>query len=778
MQTISEASFTPGILSILPMFYVGWSDSLLSPSEMKLIHRKIKEFDFLTEEEKKYLILHSDPQNPPSENVYKEWLEAIRNYSRHLPPTEKTSLAQLGVEMAKAAVYSEHNSIWDNPVVMQSVSSIEKELGVDTHEDLQSLGLQLDKNVRQQLGVKESSFEAGEMKQILWGKYSTLKEKTTTLMRDPHFVYTPIYEKELHRNKILSLVKELSTQGFGSLAYEKKYGGQGDMGAYMAVFDILAQHDLSLTVKFGVQFGLFGGAVSLLGTEKHHRKYVEAIGRGELLGCFAMTETGHGSNVKSLETTLVYDHANRQIIVNSPSYTAGKEYIGNALHGTMAVVFGQLIVGNEHYGIHAVLVPLRDENHHLCPGVKVEDCGYKVGLNGVDNGRIWFDHVAVSSVNLLNKYGGIDGEGKYVSEIQNENRRFFTMLGALVAGRICVGSGANSAAKVAQDIAIRYALQRRQFGPEDSHEQLIMDYPTHQARLIPLLVKTYVYHFALDNLKNAFVTASTEEERRKIETKAAGMKALATWHAMDAIQECREACGGKGYLSENRFGELKADADIFTTFEGDNTVLMQLVAKGLLTEFKQSFHDDGIKAVMKYMFGKVSFALAEINPYQSRNTSLDHLLDDEFHAEALRYREKKILISLSERMRDYLKKRISPYDAFLKCQNHMVSLAHSYSDRLAYREMMKTLQTLTDSPSKQILTKLARYYALHILHENSGWYLENGYFEGAKTKAIRRILNKMNQEIRPELLTLVDAWGITDESRRAQICGFEFHNLT
>jgi len=773
MVKVVESSFSPGVLSLLPMFYVGWSDSLLSPSEMKMIHKKIKEFDFLTKEDKKYLILHSNPQNPPSESVYREWLEAIRNYSKPLPETEKTSLAQLGLEMAKVSVYSD-TSVWDNPKTIASVQSIEKELGVHTLDGLHSLGLQLDKSVRQKFVEKESSFAADEMKKILWGKYYDLKEKTSELLRDPYFVYAPVQNKEQHRNKILSLLKELSTQGYGSLAYDKKFAGQGDMGAYMAVFDILAQHDLSLTVKFGVQFGLFGGAVSLLGTEKHHRKYVEAIGRGELLGCFAMTETGHGSNVKSLETTLMYDHVNRQIVVNSPTYTAGKEYIGNALHGTIAVVFGQLIVDNINHGIHAVLVPLRDENHHLCQGVKVEDCGYKIGLNGVDNGRIWFDQVVVSSENLLNKFGGINFEGKYVSEIQNKNRRFFTMLGALVAGRICVGSGAISAAKVAQDIAIRYALQRRQFGPDDHEEQLIMDYPTHQSRLIPLLVKTYVYHFALDNLKTAFVTASTEEEKRKIETKAAGMKAKATWHAMDTIQECREACGGKGYLAENRFGELIGDADIFSTFEGDNTVLMQLVAKGLLTEFKQSFHDDGIKAVMKYIFGKVSFVLAEINPYQSRNTSLEHLMDDDFHADALRYREKKILISLSERMRDYLKKRISPYDAFLKCQNHMVSLAHSYSERLAYREMMKTLHTLDDCPSKTVLTSLTKYYALFTLYENKGWYLENGYFEGTKTKAIRRVLNKMNQELRPELLSLADAFGISDESRRAQICGFKF----
>jgi acyl-CoA oxidase len=773
---ISTSTYSPGILSLLPLFYVGWSDSVLSPTEMKMIHKKILALDFLTEEDKVYLINHTNPQNPPSEELFKEWLDAIRNASQNLPASDKMSLAQMGVEMAQTSITYKNNQLWESPQVFEALADIEKELGVNTLEDLQSLGHHLDEDIRSQIKPRESSFDPNEMKNILWGNYNKIKEKTTKLLRDPVFVYEPIQDKEKHRQKVLELIQELSVQGYGAMAYDKRYGGQEDMGAYMAIFEIMAQHDLSLTVKFGVQFGLFGGAVSLLGTEKHHKKYVESIGRGELLGCFAMTETGHGSNVKSLETTLTYDDKSKEIIVHSPSYESGKEYIGNALHGTMAAVFGQLIVNGINHGIHAVLVPMRDYNHYLFEGVKVADCGYKIGLNGIDNGRIWFDNVRVPVDNLLDKYGGINELGEYQSPITNENRRFFTMLGALVAGRICVGAGALSAGKVALDIAIRYALRRRQFGPEETQEQLIMDYPIHQARLVPLLVKTYVYHVALDNLRTAFITAQSEDDRRKIETKAAGMKAKATWLSMETIQECREACGGKGYLSENRFGELKADADIFTTFEGDNTVLMQLVAKGLLTEFKQSFHDDGARAVIRYIFGKVSFVLAELNPYQSRNTSLDHLMGDDFQSEALRYREKKVLISLSERMRDYLKKRVNPYDAFLKCQNHMIYLAHAYVDRLVYREMGKKLALLKDSPSKTMLESLTKYYALYNIYENRDWYLENGYFEGSKTKAIRRVLNKMNQELRPELLALVDGFGISDESRRAEICGFNIKN--
>jgi acyl-CoA oxidase len=766
-MTTSNNKLSSGVLSLLPLFYIGWSDSVLSPSEMELIHKKVKALDFLTAEDKAYLIRYTDPSNPPSDAVFKEWLEILRFEAAKLPQGSRQTLAQLGLDIAKVNATS-LQGIYDEPNIVQALLEIEKELGVYTEEDLNSMIFQLGMP-HITSAPKTSMFEAKKMQNILDGKRANTKNKVRQLLKDPFFQVGTVRDKDEHRLKTLDMTKELAKQGFGILAYPKAYGGSNDMGEYMAIFEILAQHDLSLTIKFGVQFGLFGGAIYGLGTDKHHRKYLEPTGKAELLGCFAMTETGHGSNVKDLETTAIYDDSNKTITINTPQYQAGKEYIGNALHGSMAVVFAQLIVNGFNYGIHAVIVPYRDADGQLLRGVTVKDCGYKMGLNGVDNGRLWFENVVVPKENLLNKYGDIDDAGNYISPIENPNKRFFTMLGALVGGRICVGNAGLSAAKTALTIAIRYALKRRQFAPKDGElETILMDYPTHQHRLTPLLVKSYMFHFAIANLGEQYCVA-TEDDMRKIETKAAGLKAMATWHATRTIQECREACGGKGYLSENRFPDIKADSDIFMTFEGDNTVLMQLVSKGLLTEFKQSFHDEGFKAVMRFLGGKISNVMAEYNPYFTRNTDMEHLLSAEFHAEAFRYREKKTLNALSERMRDYLKKRLAPYEAFLKCQTHMIALAKAYIERLVYREMIKKLDTLEDSAEKAMLQKLTTYYALHCIQEDKGFYLETDYMDGSKTKAIRRTLNKLTQELRPELGSLVEAFGITEESLNAEI---------
>lgn len=760
------AQFSPGILSMLPLFYVGWSDSVLSPSEMKLIHKKIDAVDFLSEVDKDYLKHWSNPKNIPSDAVFRSWVKALKEYSKDFNLIDKKSIAKIGAEIAQASIHYKHDEIWNSPKTIDALEDIEQALGLKNQASLKILKRSLGSEEELE---DENSFDPKELRNILDGERIATKERMRKLLRDPAFAYRDIRDKDEYRLDILWKVKLLAEQGVGGYAFPKEYGGGGMSGDHIAVFETLAYHDLSLTIKFGVQFGLFGGAVYMLGTEKHHKLYIEPLTKAELLGCFAMTETGHGSNVRGLETTATYDHSTKSIVIQSPNLEAGKEYIGNAMHSSMAAVFAQLIVDGKNHGVHAILVPIRDVDGNVLPGITVKDCGYKLGLNGVDNGRLWFDRVTVPADNLLNKYGDIDTDGNYNSTIDNPNKRFFTMLGALVAGRVCVGLAGLSATKSALTIAIRYALERRQFETGDNGpEQLLLDYPTHQRRLLPRLAKTYAYSFAMSQLAEDYVNAD-ESQIRKIETKAAGLKAMATWHATDTIQECREACGGKGYLAENRISFLKADSDIFTTFEGDNTVLMQLVAKGLLTEFKQSFHEEGNTAVIKYLRSKIMNTVAEYNPIYKRITSVDHLMDRDFHIHALRYREKKILLSISNRIQKYLKRRIKPSEAFLKVQVHMMDLAKAYIERLAYKEFINKIDSLEDSDEKSILIKLSQLFALTVIEEDKGWYLEADYMEGVKTKAIRRIISKLCQELRYEARGLVDAFGIPEELLGAKV---------
>src|SRR4051794_668002 len=226
------------------------------------------------------------------------------------------------------------------------------------------------------------------LRRRLDGPYPDTRERVRWWLSQPGNEPVDHLPVEEHREKVLAWVKELSAEGDTAMGYPKRYGGQGSPGRSVTSFETLAMGDLSLLVKCGVQFGLFGGAILHLGTERHHEAYLAGVAAMDLPGCFAMTETGHGSNVQALRTTATYDDG--EFVIHTPDDDARKDYIGNAARdGRMAVVFAQLHTGGENRGVHAILVPIRDSSGDPLPGIRIEDCGAKLGLNGVDNGRIW-----------------------------------------------------------------------------------------------------------------------------------------------------------------------------------------------------------------------------------------------------------------------------------------------------------------------------------------------------------------------------------------------------
>ncbi|HMQ48449.1 MAG TPA: acyl-CoA dehydrogenase [Saprospiraceae bacterium] len=754
--TNAQFSYSPGIRALLPLFYVAWVDRVLTPSEIGLLRQQVAHCSFLSEEDRQLVDRWIDPAKPPSAQLFKFWDIILREAAAVLPPG-KRNLTDLGLSIAGNSNIP--------PSELAYFESQLKSIDVSTYQHLFSIAEEESDTVV----ARKTSVSVQELQVLLDGSQAELRHQMRILLADDAFQLQTLRDKEAYRQQVLQWVKLLAQQGHGALAFPVANGGKDDMGAYATVFEMLGYHDLSLTIKFGVQFGLFGGSIHQLGTKKHHDKYLEAIGKGELLGCFAMTETGHGSNVRGLETTATYLPETEQFLIHSPNRQAGKEYIGNALHGRLATVFAQLIVGGENHGVHALLVPLRDEAGKLLPGIEVEDCGYKLGLNGVDNGRIWFHQVLIPRDNLLDRLGFIDEQGKYSSAIENPSKRFFSMLGTLVGGRVCVPRAGISAAKTGLCIAIKYALRRRQFGPTLTEpETLLLDYPSHQRRLMPLLAKTYALHFALLALSERYVNRK-EAEMQEIETLAAALKAYSTWHTTTTLQECREACGGKGYLAENRFADLKADTDIFTTFEGDNTVLLQLVAKGVLTAFRKAFNEEGNLALLRYLGDRISTAVTELNPFIIRNTSREHLLDTDFHLSAFRYRESTLVSTTAQQMRNLIKSGHSAYDAGIACQTQLLQLALAYAEKTVLEYFYQAIQSITDAPLQQLMKQLAALYALKAIESDKGWFLENDYLSDLKSRAITKLIDELCLDTRQHAALLVAAFAIPDSCLAAPI---------
>lgn len=638
-----------------------------------------------------------------------------------------------------------------------------------------------------------TSIDALVLQRVLDGTYAEVRDMVRRGLADHAGILDEALEldRDAYRDRVLDVVLEMARAGQTGLGFPKEYGGASDIGASVAAFETLGMGDLSVMTKVGVQFGLFGGAILQLGSKRHHDAYLEDLMQGRLLGCFAMTETGHGSNVQELGTVARFDVETGEFVITTPDDSARKDYIGNAAkHGRMAVVFAQLEIGGESEGVHAFVVPLRDEKGRVLPGVRIEDCGPKIGLNGVDNGRIWFDQVRVPREALLDRYASVSETGVYSSPIESRNKRFFTMLGTLVQGRVCVGGAGINASKVAIAIAVKYALRRRQFAASDPEvEELLLDYGMHQRRLFPLLARTYAMHFAQDvlaaDLHRVFTDPDVpDEERRALEARAAGTKALGTWHASETIQECREACGGAGYLSANRFDALRSDTDVFTTFEGDNHVLLQLVAKGLLTDYASEFEDMDQFGMVRFVAGlAVDTIIERTNVHKLLERLRDvmpggdddgwdteaGILDADYQLMMLRWREEHMLAGVARRLKKGMDDGENPGAVFSRCQDHVIAAARAHVERLVLEAFAERIATVPAGPERDALHLLCDLHALCTIEADRAWWMEHGRLTSQRAKAITAEIGDLCRRIRPLAGDLVDALGVPAEMMRAEI---------
>ncbi|MHA7304142.1 acyl-CoA dehydrogenase family protein [Arthrobacter sp. TMN-49] len=624
--------------------------------------------------------------------------------------------------------------------------------------------------------------------EVLLGQWAQVRLAARKLAGNPDLHKVEGLSHTEHRERVFKQLGILVEQDGVHRAFPTRLGGSDDHGGNVAGFEELVIADPSLQIKGGVQWGLFGSAVMHLGNEEHQNKWLPGIMNLEIPGSFAMTEIGHGSDVASIATTATFDAATDEFVINTPFRAAWKEFLGNAaVHGVAAVVFAQLITKGVNHGVHAFYVDLRNPaTMEFLPGIQGLDDNIKGGLNGIDNGRLAFDHVRVPRTNLLNRYGDVAADGTYSSPIASPGRRFFTMLGTLVQGRVSLNGAAVAASKVALAIAIQYATERRQFNAaSDTEEVVLLDYQRHQRRLLPLLATTYAAAFAHEELLLKFDDVfsgkhDTDEDRQDLETLAAALKSLSTWHVLDTLQECREACGGAGFMVENRFTSLRADLDVYVTFEGDNTVLLQLVAKRLLADYSKEFRNLDFGILARFVAGQAAdltlhkTGLRQVAQFVadsgSAQKSAKALRDEDTQRQMLADRVQTMVADVAAALKEAAKlPKEQGAAVFNDHQNELIEAARAHAELLQWEAFTNALARTSDAGTKKVLTRLRDLFGLSLIEKHLDWYLMNGRISMQRARTLSPYINRVLAKLRPHALDLVDAFGYGPEHLRATI---------
>ncbi|KAK9448079.1 acyl-CoA oxidase-domain-containing protein [Limtongia smithiae] len=530
--------------------------------------------------------------------------------------------------------------------------------------------------------------------------------------------------------------------------------------------------DMGLVTRTGVHYGLFFGSLRGSATPK---QFAYWIGEGAaqlkgIIGCFCMTELGHGSNVAGLETTATFDERTDEFVIHTPHLAATKWWIGGAAHtATHTVCFARLIVRGQDYGVKSFVVPLRDpETYELYPGVSIGDIGKKMGRDGIDNGWVQFSYVRIPRQFMLMRHCKVDRQGT-VTQPPLEQLAY----GALIGGRVSMAADSALVSKRFVTIALRYAAVRRQFSARKGEvETKLLDYALHQRRLLPLLAQTFAIQFSSDELLRAHRALMAKldvegskpskeliEELKELFATSAGLKAFSTWATADVIDQCRQACGGHGYSAYNGFGQAYSDWVVQCTWEGDNSILVLSAGRALVQRY--------LVVVQKGEVAPESTAyLNHIKDLSTASAGSRVIDTPEVLMHAWDVVAANVVCKAGEAFVARKAAGANIDEAFEATSQQRFLAARVHTKAYMVRRYFGRVADAEADPESMaiapVLKELACLYALWSIDNDSGLFLQAGFFTSTQIDEVRELTNTYCGRVRTQAIPITDAFNLSD----------------
>ncbi|EOA92254.1 hypothetical protein ACJQWK_03762 [Exserohilum turcicum] len=545
----------------------------------------------------------------------------------------------------------------------------------------------------------------------------------------------------------------------------------------------MAEYLTDETSPYYLHMTMFATTVREQGSEEQQRHWMPKILNYDIIGCYAQTELGHGSNVRGLETTAKWDPVKKEFEIHSPTLTASKWWNGSmGRTATHAIVVAQLLLpklctssdkskeSNPNrrdfdyvaHGPQTFILQIPDQKtHQALPGIAVGDIGPKYGYASMDNGYMLFDHFRVPKSAMLSRYADVsDDTGALV-----RSGHPAVVYGSLTFVRGQIIMQARLVLARAVTVAVRYCAIRRQFKDRDSsspldEEMQVLDYPTVQIRILPLLATTFALHYTGEYMYELYQKSRQTIDKgdfgplAELHSASSGLKSLCTTLAADGIETCRRAMGGHGFGGGSGLVGLNADYLSKPTVEGDNWMITQQVAAHLIKKMGDAVKDPDAapKGPTDELF---RFFLENRTRRIPQTVVKEGVVDDQSIVDVFKWRAADVSYRVYQA-------RVVEKQPWTRLMMQLHNLSRAYSEQILVSNFYNGLSSVSPPDNRAVLRTCFQLYALYTLDQYASSFTMAGAVSSESVYELQDAILDLMAELRPHAVKLVDAWSIPD----------------